>query len=219
MASSRIGVLAVQGDYQAHLVSLQRLGVEGREVRTPAELDGLDALILPGGESGAHIRILKENGLWEALRDFHGRGGALWGTCAGLILLARQVTGPVQESLGLIDLDVVRNGWGRQLDSFETEVPSAAWGAEADTGMSSESPGLTPGEALRLVFIRAPRVSRVGPDATVLLRYDGEAIAACQGRVLVTTFHPEMTSEPTIHRWFLEIVIGAPTPIISHRRP
>jgi len=206
MPSVRVGVLAVQGDYQAHLDSLQCLGIKASQVRTPAELEGLTALILPGGESGAHIRILKENGLWEALRQFHAGGGALWGTCAGLILLARNVTGPVQESLGLIDIDVVRNGWGRQIDSFETDVPWAAWGREAGTKAAGEPEGSKADDSLRLVFIRAPRISRIGPGVTPLLRLDGEVIAAREGRVLVTTFHPEMTSEPTIHRWFLECV-------------
>ncbi|TPW13678.1 MAG: glutamine amidotransferase, partial [bacterium] len=184
--------------------------------RTPAELDGLDALILPGGESGAHIRILKENGLWESLRAFHARGGALWGTCAGLILLAHDVSGPVQESLDLIDIDVVRNGWGRQLDSFETDVPRAAWAKGTDAMPAravpagiprANSPAEAP-ESLRLVFIRAPRISRVGPEVLPLLRLGGEVIAARQGRVMVTAFHPEMTIEPTIHRWFLEQVVG-----------
>lgn len=216
MPSVRVGVLAVQGDYQAHLDSLRQLGLDGREVRTPSELDGLHALILPGGESGAHIRILKESGLWEALRQFHSGGGALWGTCAGLILLARHVTGPVQESLDLIDIDVVRNGWGRQIDSFETDVPCAAWNALESPAAPSDS---TPDASLRLVFIRAPRISRIGPGVEPLLELDGEVIAARQGRVLVTTFHPEMTATPTIHRWFLESVVGAPLPISSGPPP
>ncbi len=219
MPSVRVGVLAVQGDYQAHLDSLRHLGLDGREVRTPAELAGLDALILPGGESGAHIRILKENGMWAALRQFHSGGGALWGTCAGLILLARQVTGPVQESLDLIDIDVVRNGWGRQIDSFETDVPWAAWGNEAGTELVGGPAGSLADESVRLVFIRAPRIGRIGPGVTPLLRLDGEVIAAREGRVLVTTFHPEMTATPTIHRWFLECVIGAPPPISASPPP
>lgn len=219
MPSVRVGVLAVQGDYQAHLDSLQCLGIKASQVRTPAELEGLNALILPGGESGAHIRILRENGLWEALHQFHAGGGALWGTCAGLILLARNVTGPVQESLGLIDIDVVRNGWGRQIDSFETGVPWAAWGEEAGSESAGEPAGLKADESLRLVFIRAPRISRIGPGVTPLLRLDGEVIAAREGRVLVTTFHPEMTATPTIHRWFLESVVGVPTQLRSSPKP
>ena len=198
----RIGVLAVQGDFAAHLAALERLGVSGMEVRKPADLVGLDGLILPGGESGAHIRILKENGLWESLRDFHSSGGALWGTCAGLILLAKNVTNPPQESLGLIDIDVVRNGWGRQIDSFEADVPFGNWGDIA-------APAASEPAVFRLVFIRAPRISRVGPDARVLLSIEGEPIAVVQEHVLVTTFHPEMTGDASIHRWFVERVVGA----------
>jgi 5'-phosphate synthase pdxT subunit len=190
-------VLAVQGDFAAHLASLERLGLEPVEVRTPAELSGLDGVILPGGESGAHVRILRENGLWDALRDFHAAGGALYGTCAGLILLARGVTNPAQESLGLLDVDVIRNGYGRQIDSFEADVDAAALGAVAP---------------LRLVFIRAPRIGRVGTDVEVLLSHDGEPVAVRQGRVLASTFHPEMTDDPAMHRFFLERVAGGRRP-------
>jgi len=205
----RVGVLAVQGDFAAHLAALERLGVSGVEVRKPADLAGLDGLILPGGESGAHIRILKENGLWDALRAFHSSGGALWGTCAGLILLAKYVANPPQESLGLIDIDVVRNGWGRQIDSFEADVPWTDWGDIA-------APAASKPAVLRLVFIRAPRISRVGPDARVLLSIEGEPIAVVQDRVLVTTFHPEMTGDEAIHRWFVEEVVGAGRDTVSH---
>ena len=186
----RVGVLAIQGDFEAHRHALARLGITAPEVRRPEQLDGLDALILPGGESGAHLRILKENGLYEALAHFHARGGALYGTCAGLILLARHVTGPAQDSLGLIDVDVVRNGYGRQIDSFEADVPAETLGRAADA-------------PLRLVFIRAPRITRVGKGVQVLLECAGEAVMARQGRVLVSSFHPEVTGDALIHRWFL----------------
>lgn len=189
----RVGVLAIQGDFEAHRHALARLGLDAPEVRRPEELAGLDALILPGGESGAHLRILKENGLWSALADFHARGGALYGTCAGLILLAKHVTQPTQDALGLIDVDVVRNGYGRQIDSFEADVPAEALGRAAD-------------QPLRLVFIRAPRLSRVGPGVQVLLECAGEPVMAREGRVLVSSFHPEVTGEGLIHRWFLENV-------------
>lgn len=191
----RVGVLAVQGDFEAHRQTLAGLGVEAPEVRRPEQLDRLDALILPGGESGAHLRILQENGLFEAIRVFHARGGALYGTCAGLILLAKGVSNPPQESLGLIDLDIIRNGYGRQIDSFETDVPAPWLGRPAD-------------HPLRLVFIRAPRITRVGPDVEVLLSHDGEPVMARQGRVLVSTFHPEMAGDGAIHRWFLEQISG-----------
>ncbi|HEX7878173.1 MAG TPA: pyridoxal 5'-phosphate synthase glutaminase subunit PdxT [Candidatus Eisenbacteria bacterium] len=207
----RVGVLAVQGDFAAHLAALERLGVPAVEVRTPAELSALDGVILPGGESGAHIRILKENGMWDALRAFHSSGGALWGTCAGLILLAKNVTNPPQDSLGLIDIDVVRNGWGRQIDSFEADVPFTDWGDIA-------APAASEPAVLRLVFIRAPRISRVGPEARVLLSIEGEPIAVVQERVLVTTFHPEMTGDASIHRWFVERVVVAGGDSVSHSR-
>ncbi len=189
-----VGVLAVQGDFAAHLDGLARLGVAGREVRTPGDLAGLDGVILPGGESGAHRRILQENGLFEALRRFHDEGGALYGTCAGLILLARSVTNPVQESLGLIDVDVVRNGYGRQIDSFEAVG-------------RPEPGGPFEGRTLPMVFIRAPRIGRLGPGVEVLLRHDEEPVAVREGRVLASTFHPEMTDDETFHRYFLTEVI------------
>lgn len=190
----RIGVLAVQGDFEAHLKVLERIGVASTPVRTARELEGLDGLILPGGESGAHLRIMRENGLLDAIRDFHGRGGAIYGTCAGLILVARHVENPAQESLGLIDVDVLRNGYGRQIDSFEADARG-----ERD---------LTNGAPFRMVFIRAPRITRTGPGVSVLLEHEGEPVAARQGRVLVTTFHPEMSGDPRVHRYFTEQVIG-----------
>lgn len=193
----RVGVLAVQGDFQAHRDALAGLGIDAPEVRRPEQLDDLDALILPGGESGAHLRILSENGLFDALRGFHDRGGALYGTCAGLILLARGVLHPEQASLGLIDIDVLRNGYGRQIDSFEADVPAPALGHP-------------PGDPLRLVFIRAPRIHRVGPGVEVLLRHAGEPVLVREGRVLAGTFHPEMTGDAAIHRYFLERVACRP---------
>lgn len=191
----RTGVLAVQGDFSAHREVLAALGVEAREVRRPDQLDALDALILPGGESGAHLLILKENGLFEALQKFHARGGSLYGTCAGLILLATSVSNPVQPSLGLLDVEVVRNGYGRQIDSFEVDTPAPALGLPA-------------GRELRLVFIRAPRISRVGAGVEVLLSRGGEPVMVRQGRVLASTFHPEMTGDGAVHRWFLTEVAG-----------
>jgi pyridoxal 5'-phosphate synthase pdxT subunit len=195
-AKTRIGVVAVQGDFDAHRQALDELGVDTVPVRTPAGLEKLDGVILPGGESGAHLRILHENGLFDALRVFHAGGGAFYGTCAGLILLARNVSGPAQESLGLIDLDVVRNGYGRQIDSFEALVTPA--GAL-----------LAGSEPFRMVFIRAPRITRTGPEVEILLRHEDEPVAAREGRVLVTTFHPEMTGDRRMHRYFVERVVGS----------
>lgn len=189
----KVGVLAVQGDFHAHLQALAALGCAAAEVRVPADLEGLDALILPGGESSTHLKLLNENGLRGTLAEFHRRGGALYGTCAGLILLARNVTHPPQESLGLIDVDVIRNGYGRQIDSFEADAVSE------EMGFSATDP-------LRMVFIRAPRITRVGPGVKVLASCEGDAVAAREGRVLVTSFHPEMTADARVHRYFLEKV-------------
>ena len=189
----KIGVLAVQGDFEAHLKILESLGVDSVLVRRPEELEGLDGLVLPGGESGAHLRIMKENGLFDALRQFHRSGGAVYGTCAGLILAAKNVTGPSQDSLGLIDIDVERNGYGRQIDSFERDV--------------NGSSALTNGKPFRMVFIRAPRIRRVGPGVKVLLENEGEPVAAREGRVLVTSFHPELSGDERVHRYFVESVV------------
>jgi 5'-phosphate synthase pdxT subunit len=157
---------------------------------------GLDALVLPGGESGAHLRILKENGLFAGLRSFHAGGGALFGTCAGMILLAKGVSGPAQDSLGLIDIDVERNAYGRQIDSFEADGDVQA--GEVDV------------PSVRMVFIRAPRVTRVGPAARVLLRHQGEPVAVSEGRVLVSAFHPEMAEDSRLHAFFLDSIAKAP---------
>jgi 5'-phosphate synthase pdxT subunit len=188
----RIGVLAVQGDFEAHQKILEEIGVPSVLVRNPADLTGLEGLILPGGESGAHLRIMKENGLYDAVRRFHDSGGALYGTCAGLILLAKRVEEPAQESLGLIDIDVVRNGYGRQIDSFESDA--------------NGDPEVTGGKPLRMVFIRAPRITRAGPRVHTLLTHDGEPVAAREGRVLVSTFHPEMAGEPRLHHYFARMI-------------
>jgi pyridoxal 5'-phosphate synthase pdxT subunit len=189
----KIGVLAVQGDFEAHVKVLESLGVQTALVKRPDELKGLDGLVLPGGESGAHLRIMKENGLFDAIRKYHGSGGAVYGTCAGLILAARNVSGPAQDSLGLIDIDVERNGYGRQIDSFERDV--------------NGDPALTNGHPLRMVFIRAPRIGRVGPEVKVLLQNDGEPVAVREDRVLVTAFHPEIAGDDRVHRYFLNDVV------------
>jgi 5'-phosphate synthase pdxT subunit len=177
----RTGVLAIQGDFEAHGHALARLGITAPEVRRPAELEGLDALILPGGESGAHLRILKENGLWGALAAFHARGGALYGTCWQL---------HSRKNRFFCDPNAPRPT--EQRGSARSLIDPTSAGA-AD-------------QPLRLVFIRAPRISRVGPGVQVLLTCAGEPVMARQGRVLVSSFHPEVTGDALIHRWFLENV-------------
>lgn len=194
-ALPRVGVLSLQGDFALHLATLRRLGVSGEEVRTPDALEGLEGLVLPGGESTAMLKLMERTGMEDALRAFHARGGSLLGTCAGLILLARRVTGPEQRSLGLLDVDVARNAYGRQVDSFETDL---AW-----------LPGEPP---LRGVFIRAPRITRLGPDVEALAVLDGEPLLVREGRVLAATFHPEATEDVRVHRYFLEAVMEPGNP-------
>jgi 5'-phosphate synthase pdxT subunit len=186
-----IGVLALQGDFALHQRTLERLGVSARQVRTAAGLEGLGGLILPGGESTAMLKLMEKTGLEDALRAFHAGGGALFGTCAGLILLARTVTGPVQRSLGILDAAVVRNGYGRQVDSFETDL---AWTEDH--------------VPVRGVFIRAPRIEQVGKGVRVLATVGEEPVLVREDRVLAATFHPELTEDTRLHRYFLEDVVG-----------
>ena len=183
----RIGVLALQGAFIEHIDILQRLGVEAVPVRLPAELDGLDGLIIPGGESTTMLKLMEREGLEDAIRGFHARGGAVFGTCAGLILLAREVTEPDQRSLGLLDLRAERNAFGRQIDSFE-----------ADLDVSGVAGG-----PMRAVFIRAPVVERAGENVDVVATFDGAPVVCRQGSVLVSSFHPELTGDDRLHQLFL----------------
>jgi pyridoxal 5'-phosphate synthase pdxT subunit len=186
-----IGVLALQGDFDLHGKALDRLGIESVEVRLPRQLDQVGGLIMPGGESTTLLKLLDEWEFVPALEKFHAAGKPIMGTCAGLILLARDVESPKQPSLGFIDITAVRNAYGRQKESFETE-------GEADLG---EGP-----RPIKMVFIRAPRISRVGPAVTPLVRHKGETVMARQGTVLVAAFHPELTDDPTVHRYFATMV-------------
>ena len=188
----RAGVLALQGDFEAHQKALDRAGAAAVQVRTAADLDGLDGLVIPGGESTAMLRILKDEALLEPLARF-GRERPIFGTCAGAILLATEVSNPAQESLGLVDMAIERNAYGRQLDSRVVRL------------MPEEEFVLRtgPGE-LETVFIRAPIIRRVGNGACVYLRYNGDPVLVAQGRHMVATFHPELTSDDRIHRLFVE---------------
>lgn len=181
----KIGVLALQGDFEAHAAVLERLGVAAREVRRPRELGALDGLVLPGGESTTLLNLMDDEPWFEALRGFAGRGGALLATCAGVILLAREVA-PAQPSLGLLDAAVRRNAYGRQIDSFESELDVTGY----------DGP-------LRAVFIRAPRFEALGPEVEVLARLGGEPVLIRQGRILAGTFHPELTGDSRLHRHFV----------------
>jgi 5'-phosphate synthase pdxT subunit len=184
----KIGILAVQGDYEAHGKALERLGVRPRFVFVPADMDGLAGLILPGGESSTMMKFLEEEGLGERIRRFAADGGAVFGTCAGVILLARQVKNPEQRSLGLADLTVVRNAYGRQLASHVGEVQSKL-----------------KKEPLEVVFIRAPIIEETGAGVERLAEYQGRAVLVRQGRILGATFHPELTGDTTVHEAFLKL--------------
>lgn len=188
---AKIGVLAVQGAVSEHLDALAAAGAEARPVKRPGELEGLDGLVLPGGESTTIGRLAEEYGLLEAIRREHERGLAVWGTCAGLILLAREIQDgvPGQPGLRLMDVVAVRNAFGRQVDSFEVELPL-------------EGIGRRPFPA---VFIRAPYIASAGRGVQVLGRYDGKIVMARQGRLLATAFHPELTPDVRVHRYFAEM--------------
>jgi 5'-phosphate synthase pdxT subunit len=180
-----IGILAIQGDYEAHAKMLDRIGVAHGYVRTSDDLNGLDGIILPGGESTTHLKVMTEEGLFEPLRKFGADGGPVYGTCAGAILLAREVHGPPQASLGLLDASVLRNGYGRQLASDVHVV---------QTKLREQR--------IEMVFIRAPIFETVGPKVEVLAEFGGHPILVRQGNILASTFHPELTEDTTIHEYF-----------------
>lgn len=186
---TKVGVLALQGAFREHREVLDALGVETVEVRTPAELGALDALILPGGESTTMSQLLDSSGVRAPLAELLGDGLPALGTCAGMILLAREVVDgrPDQQSLGVIDVAVRRNAYGRQRDSFEADL---------------EVDGLT-GGAFPGVFIRAPRIESVGERVEVLARHEDVPVVARQGSVVVTSFHPELSGDLRLHAWFL----------------
>jgi pyridoxal 5'-phosphate synthase pdxT subunit len=185
----KVGVLAVQGDYEAHGEALKRAGAEVRFVRTVRDADGIDALVLPGGESSTQLQFLREQGLDKAITQFTKRGGPILATCAGTILLAREVHNPDQASLKLADIVVTRNGYGRQLQSEVREGPSKI----------SEQP-------LEMVFIRAPIIERIGPAVQVLAESEGRPVLVRQGKILAATFHPELTSNGSVHEYFLGLI-------------
>ncbi len=187
----KVGILAVQGDFEAHARTLARIGVEYVFVRTPRDLEGVDAVILPGGESTTQWKFLVEEGLDRSLVEHAARGGAIFGTCAGAILLAREVHNPAQESLGLADITVIRNAYGRQLSS------------EVRHGATAIAP-----ELIEMVFIRAPIIERVGPTVLVLAKSEGQPVLIRQGHILIATFHPELTTDSTVHEYFLRIANG-----------
>ncbi|HUF11497.1 MAG TPA: pyridoxal 5'-phosphate synthase glutaminase subunit PdxT [Longimicrobiales bacterium] len=192
----RIGVLALQGDVVEHERALRRLGVEPVRVKRPDDLEQVDALVLPGGESPAMIRLLRSSGLDRPLRDRLSAGMPVFGTCAGLILLARDSGDPEVTGFGALDLAVERNAYGRQLDSFECALPDHTLG----------------GAPLEAVFIRAPAIRDLGAGVEVLARHEGRPVAVRQGNAIGTAFHPELTDDPRLYQALIERVQAAVDP-------
>src|SRR5258705_918422 len=188
----KIGILAVQGDFEAHAAMLERLGAETAEVRTAAQLEGCDGLILPGGESTTQLQFLREEGLADAIEKFAKQGGAIFGTCAGAILLATEVENPKQDSLKLLDMTVLRNAYGRQIASDVVSGPIKL-----------------KKEPLEMVFIRGPIIERAGPGLKVLAEYAGKPALVQRDQIMAATFHPELTDDSTGHQHFLALVAWA----------
>jgi pyridoxal 5'-phosphate synthase pdxT subunit len=181
-----VGILALQGDFEAHCKAVERAGGQPIEVRTSEQLNTCDALIVPGGESTTMLKLLDIENLTGPLRQFAARK-PVFGTCAGAILLAHSVTGPAQPSLDLIDIDVQRNAYGRQIDSRIARVQTGA-------------------DEMEAVFIRAPKILRVGAGGKILATYNGDPVWVEQGRHMVTTFHPELTADSRVHERFLSLI-------------
>lgn len=194
-ATATVGVLALQGDFQEHCAALQGLGASAVEVRRTDELDAVDALIIPGGESTSMAKLMDAYGMRAPLQAFPRSGRPLWGTCAGLILMASRLEEDRPEPLGLMDATVRRNGFGRQIDSFETELAI---------------PGI-PGDPVHAVFIRAPLIVETGPGVETLAALaDGTPVVVRQENLLASAFHPELTGDARMHRYFLEMLpVGA----------
>lgn len=186
----KIGVLAIQGDFAAHSRMLRGLGADAIEVRRPADIKNLNGLILPGGESTTMLKFLDQENLVAPIKEFARKGKPMFGTCAGAILLAREVLQPQQQSLGLIDITVGRNAYGRQVDSFI---------GAADT--------ILRGGPIEAVFIRAPKIIRVGPTVEVIARAGNDAVLVREQNILAATFHPELTRDDRIHRLFLQSIL------------
>ena len=187
----KVGVLALQGAFREHRQALERLGAKVIEVRLPEQLKTLNGVVIPGGESTTMAKLMSAYGLDMALKDFYERGGAVWGTCAGAIAIASDIVGyPEQPRLGLMNLSVERNAYGRQVDSFEVDVNVEGL----------ETPFHT-------IFIRAPRIARVGSEVEVLATFQDEPILVTQERLMATVFHPELSGDDRVHGVFLERVV------------
>jgi 5'-phosphate synthase pdxT subunit len=189
----KIGVLAAQGAFAEHIAALNKLGIEAVPVRLPGELKGTAGLIIPGGESSTISRLMADYDLVKEITGLVGSGLPVFGTCAGLVIMARQISGNSTRLLGLMDITVKRNAFGRQVDSFETELKIPALGEKAFPG----------------VFIRAPKIEYYADNVEVLARLaDGTIVAARQGKLIATAFHPELTEDLRFHRYFLDIITG-----------
>ena len=189
----KVGVLALQGDFAEHMKSLESIGAEPTEVRLPDDLVDIDALIIPGGESTTIVRLMDVFGLTKDIKGRVKEGMPVWGTCAGMIVLAKRLVEDRPKPLGLMDIRVQRNAYGRQIDSFETEIPVPALGEKS----------------FRAVFIRAPAIEEIGSAVeTIACLEDGQVVAAREGNVLVTAFHPELTSDTRFHSYFLSMDAG-----------
>ena len=197
-----IGVLAIQGDFAEHIAILRKAGVDAREVRLPEQMESLDGLIIPGGESTTLSRLMDIYHLRDPIAGMVSAGKAVWGTCAGMIMLAREITEDDPVPMGLMDIGVHRNAYGRQVDSFEQDLEIAGIGPEPFHG----------------IFIRAPKIIRVGEDINVLAAIPGgEPVAVRQGALLATSFHPELTRDTRFHEHFLSI--ASPTAGDTDSRP
>lgn len=187
-----IGVLALQGAFREHRRMLERCGVETVEIRKPEELDQVQGLVIPGGESTTIGKLMVEWGLMEKIKARAAQGMAIYGTCAGMIMLAKEIIGSDQPRLGLMDITVQRNAFGRQRESFEAEMDVPEFG---------DSP-------LRAVFIRAPYIEKAGPGVQALAKVNDKIVIARQGKFLATAFHPELTNDERVHRYFINMVAG-----------
>ncbi len=184
----RIGVLAIQGGYDAHARALENVGADAILIRKPEQLAGLDALIIPGGESTTFLKFLERDGFLATLNTF-AQSKPVFGTCAGCILLANEVLNPAQKSLAVLDVTVERNAYGRQNDS-----------------MIQQAPTILPGGPLEMVYIRAPRISHMGADVKTLAEREGSPVLVRQGNILAATFHPELSEDRRVHQYFLDMV-------------
>jgi pyridoxal 5'-phosphate synthase pdxT subunit len=188
----KIGVLALQGAFAEHIEILSHLHVEAIPVRLPVDLVGIDALVIPGGESTTIRKLLADYDLVDPIKNLIGKKMPVLGTCAGMVLLAKKVIGDQVEPLGAIDIEVERNAYGRQVDSFEIDLPVPVLGDQAFRG----------------IFIRAPLVQKIEPEVEVLCRINNCAVAVKQGKVLACAFHPELTGDARFHKYFLNLITG-----------